>query len=191
MQKWTSLGLAFFICAMVNLTSPLRAQAGSGASAHAGLLYGVRVGLLAHDLGGLWSNTRAEGGVDWNAEVVFNRPSFTLWGGQILPNLGASINSRGDTSKIYAGFVWEFQFENGFFFNIGTGLAVHNGQLESNDANKKQLGSRVLFREPIEFGFAIDQHHRISIMFDHISNADLADPNEGLDTLGLRYGFQF
>jgi hypothetical protein len=87
--------------------------------------------------------------------------------------------------------VWEFQFENGFFFNIGTGLAVHNGQLESNDANKKQLGSRVLFREPIEFGFAIDQHHRISIMFDHISNADLADPNEGLDTLGLRYGFQF
>jgi hypothetical protein len=68
---------------------------------------------------------------------------------------------------------------------------VHNGQLESDDANNKQLGSRVLFRVPIEFGFAIGKHHRISIMFDHISNADLADPNEGLDTLGLRYGFQF
>ena len=189
--KRAAVVLAFLICGTLYLPSALQAQADSDAVTHPGLLYGVRFGLLAHDLGGLWSNTRAEGGVDWNAEVVFNRPSFTLWGGQILPNLGASINSRSDTSKIYAGFVWEFQFDNGFFFNIGTGLTVHSGQLESRDANKKQLGSRVLFREPFEFGFAIDKQHRISIMFDHISNADLADPNEGLDTLGLRYGFQF
>ena len=87
--------------------------------------------------------------------------------------------------------VWEFLFSNGFFFNIGTGLAVHNGQLESDDSNKKQLGSRILFREPIEFGFTFFERHRISILFDHISNADLAEPNEGLDTLGVRYGYQF
>lgn len=191
-SKRAALVLAFLICGTLSLASALQAQtASSDALPHPGWLYGVRFGLLAHDLGGLWSNTRAEGGVDWNAEVVFNRPSFTLGGGQLLPNLGASINSRSDTSKIYAGFVWEFQFDNGFFFNFGTGLAVHNGQLESRDPNKKQLGSRVLFREPIEFGFAIDKQQRISIMFDHISNADLAQPNEGLDTLGVRYGFQF
>jgi hypothetical protein len=28
-------------------------------------------------------------------------------------------------------------------------------------------------------------------MFDHISNAYLASPNEGMDTLGVRYGYQF
>jgi hypothetical protein len=28
-------------------------------------------------------------------------------------------------------------------------------------------------------------------MFDHVSNAYLASPNEGMDTVGVRYGFQF
>jgi len=28
-------------------------------------------------------------------------------------------------------------------------------------------------------------------MFDHISNGYLADPNEGLDTFGIRYGYLF
>ena len=170
---------------------PVQAQTPPATASEPGRLYGLRTGLLVHDVGGLWSNTRSEGGVDFNAELVFRRPSFMLWGGIILPNFGLSINSQGDTSKVYAGVVWEFLFSNGFFFNIGTGLAVHNGQLESDDSNKKQLGSRVLFREPIEFGFTFYERHRISILFDHISNADLAEPNEGLDTLGVRYGYQF
>jgi hypothetical protein len=175
------------------LDRPALAQAlvSSEAGSCPGVLHGFYVGLLAHDLGGLWSNTRAEGGVDLNAEFVFRRPHVMLWEGVIRPNLGLSVNNQGGTSKLYAGAVWEFQFRNGFFFNTGTGLAVHNGQLESDDANQKQLGSRVLFRVPIEFGVSLGGGHRISIMFDHISNADLADPNEGLDTLGLRYGFQF
>lgn len=156
-----------------------------------GLFYGLRLGLLVHDVGGLWSYARAEGGVDVNAEIVFKKPSFMLWEGRVLPNLGVSVNSQGDTSKAYAGGVWEFLFGNGFFFNIGFGLAVHNGQLESDDDNKKELGARVLFREPIEVGFTFYEKHRLSIMFDHISNAYLARPNEGLDTLGVRYGFQF
>ena len=111
--------------------------------------------------------------------------------GLILPNFGMSLNSQGDTSKAYGGILWEFLLDNGIFFNSGVGLAVHNGQTESDDANKKQLGSRVLFRIPIEIGFTISQRHRISILFDHISNAYLADPNEGMDTIGLRYGYQF
>ena len=170
---------------------PLHGQVLPATDSGQSVLYGVRLGLLVHDMGGLWSNTRSEGGVDWNAEIVFKKPSLMLWGGAILPNFGLSVNSRGDTSKVYGGGVWEFQFGKGFFFNVGTGLAVHNGQLESDDANKKQLGSRILFREPIEFGYTFNEHHRISIMFDHISNAGLADPNEGLDTLGVRYGYQF
>jgi hypothetical protein len=184
-------GFAVLISVIFSHPLQARAQIPPGAASGSGIFYGLRFGLLAHDLGGLWSHTRAEGGVDWNAEVVFKKPSFMLWEGAILPNFGLSINSRGDTSKIYGGVVWEFQFSNGWFFNLGTGLAVHNGQLESEDANKKQLGSRILFREPIEFGFTFNKNHRISVMFDHISNAYLANPNEGMDTLGVRYGYQF
>jgi hypothetical protein len=79
----------------------------------------------------------------------------------------------------------------GVFFNTGLGLAVHNGELETNDDQNKALGSRVLFRVPLEIGATFGTRHRISILFAHISNAYLADPNEGLDVLGVRYGFQF
>jgi len=189
MLRYALFGSAILIFGM--FSHPLRAQVPPETASESGIFYGFRFGLLAHDLGGLWSNTRAEGGVDANAEIVFRKPHFRLWEGVILPNFGVSINSQGDTSKIYGGFVWEFQFSNGLFFNIGTGLAVHNGQLESDDSNKKQLGSRILFREPIEFGFTVFERHRISILFDHISNAYLASPNEGMDTIGVRYGYQF
>ncbi len=163
-------------------SQPLQAQDSPEKPSGAGILYGVRLGLLAHDVGGLWSHSRAEGGADVNAELVFGKPGLRLLSGAILPNLGVSINSQGGTSKAYGGLLWEFLLENGLFANSGVGLAIHNGQLESDDANKKQLGSRVLFRVPIEC---------ISILFDHISNAYLASPNEGLDTLGVRYGLQF
>jgi lipid A 3-O-deacylase len=189
MSRSVYFGAALLL--MANLIPWLPARADPASPATASIFYGVRVGLLAHDVGGLWSNTRAEGGIDANAEIVLKKPSGVLWGGVLLPNFGVSINSRGDTSKIYGGAVWEFVFGNGLFFNTGAGLAVHDGQLESDDADNKQLGSRLLFRVPIEFGFTFFERHRLSVLFDHISNGYLADPNEGLDTLGVRYGFQF
>ena len=155
------------------------------------IVYGIRLGVLAHDVGGLWSRSRAEGGVDLNAEIVFKKPSLKLFQGVILPNLGVSVNSQGDTSRAYGGLLWEFLLGSGFFVNSGVGLAVHNGQLESDDPNHKQLGSRALFRIPIEIGFTILERHRLSVMFDHMSNAYLANPNEGMDSIGVRYGFQF
>jgi len=183
------VGVVIFICGMA--TPSVQAQDSSEKACVPEIFYGIRIGLLAHDVGGLWSHSRAEGGVDVNAEIVFNQPGLKLWQGFILPNMGVSINSQHDTSKVYGGLLWEFVFDNGFFVNSGGGFAIHNGHLQSDDSNNKQLGSRVLFRVPIEFGFTIQERHRISILFDHMSNAYLASPNEGMDTIGVRYGFQF
>ncbi|MBI5579608.1 MAG: acyloxyacyl hydrolase [Deltaproteobacteria bacterium] len=188
-RKCALVGAVILFYGMANPC--VQAQDSSGKAFASGILYGIRIGLLAHDVGGLWSHSRAETGVDVNTEIVFSKPRLMLWQGLILPNIGVSINSRHDTSKVYAGLLWEWVFDNGFFVNSGGGLAVHNGQLESDDSNKKQLGSRVLFRVPVEFGFTIRERHRISILFDHMSNAYLATPNEGMDTIGVRYGFQF
>lgn len=188
-QRYALVGLiVLFSGTFIQFT---QAQDSSDRPSSHSIFYGFRLGLLAHDVGGLWSHSRAEGGVDINAEIVFKRPSLKLLAGSVYPNIGVSINNQGGTSKFYGGLLWEFLFENGLFANTGVGLAIHNGQLESDDANNKQLGSRILFRIPIEFGFTIYERHRLSIMFDHISNAYLASPNEGLDTLGVRYGFQF
>ncbi len=150
----------------------------------------LRIGLLYHDLG-LWGGSSQEEGIDFNGELIFS-PSAEILGGRLRPNLGFSLNDQGDTSKIYGGGVLEYSPADTWFIDLGLGLTVHNG--ETNDGNSEQsnqLGSRILFRLAIEAGFAIRERHRISLLFDHISNAYLADPNEGLDTLGIRYGWRF
>lgn len=149
-----------------------------------------RVGILAHDVP-IWSLSREEGGVDVNTEFIFIWPDYSLSAGIVRSNLGISINSQGDTSKIYSGFLWEYIWQSGLFFNLGLGLAVHDGELETNEDDKKELGSRILFRIPIEIGLLFTEHHGLSIMFDHVSNAYLAEPNDGLDTIGIRYIYRF
>jgi hypothetical protein len=157
---------------------------------HPQWLHGFRGGLLAHDIR-LWSRTRSEGGVDLNAEVVFSPPGWTLFNGKILSNLGFSLNSQGDTSSVYTGLLWEFEPQSRFFFNVGLGLALHDGEFETGIDNTKALGSRILFRIPIEVGLLFAKHHGVSILLVHVSNAYLADPNEGLDTFGIRYSYRF
>jgi lipid A 3-O-deacylase len=163
-------------------------QSGRNASAW---LYEVCIGVLAHDVDSLWSGSREESGVDLNAELVFQRPSFPMLSGTVRPNLGLSINNRGDTSKVYCGALWELGVKSRGFLNLGIGAAMHDGELETSRAGKKELGSRVLFRIAFELGYTLNQRHRVSFAFDHISNADLASPNEGLDTVGIRYGYLF
>ena len=167
---------------------PARSENPAGQRDHK-WLYEIRTGILAHDVP-LWSLSSVEGGVDINAELIFGYPDYSLLSGILHTNLGFSLNCRGDTSKIYSGLLWEYLWDTGIFLALGIGLAVHDGKL-NNSNNRKELGSRILFRIPIEIGLLFAVHHGISIMFDHVSNAYLAHPNEGLDTLGLRYTYRF
>ena len=163
---------------------------GTASVGHTGPVDEIRVGLLYHDPE-LWGGSGDEEGFDLNGELILS-PSLELFSGILRPNLGFSLNSEGNTSKIYGGALWEYRWPRGYFFDLGFGLAVHNGEIEEGKvADMAQLGSTVLFRVAFEVGFAIGNRHLISMMFDHISNAYLADPNEGLDTLGLRYGYRF
>ncbi|MBW1692780.1 MAG: acyloxyacyl hydrolase [Deltaproteobacteria bacterium] len=155
-----------------------------------GHLYEVSIGLLAHDVDNLWSRSKKESGVDVNAEMIFKRPRRDVLHGRIRPNLGISVNNQGGTSKIYGGILWELASKS-LFFNIGIGVALHDGELEAKKDDKKGFGARVLFRIPIETGLTIHGRHRFSILFEHISNGYLAHPNEGLDSLGLRYSVLF
>ena len=152
-------------------------------------LYGIRTGILVHDVP-IWSLSRQEGGVDFNAELIFGFPNYRLFSGIVRTNLGVSLNTQGDTSKVYSGLLWEYIWNSGLFLNLGLGLAAHDGELD-NSGDQKELGSRILFRIPIEIGLLFTRHQGVSIMFDHVSNAYLADPNEGLDTIGLRYVYRF
>ena len=146
----------------------------------------LRGGLLAHDVDHLWSNLHMEGGVDFNLEMVLFHPLLKLLAGSICPNLGVTVNTLGFTSKLYVGFLWEWETRAGLFLDLGLGAAVHDGELNDVEPGRKLLGSRILFRIPIEVGIRLSRRWRISLMFSHISNGYTAEYNQGLDVLGLR-----
>jgi hypothetical protein len=112
-------------------------------------------------------------------------------GGTIRPTVGAIVNTEGHTSRAYLDARWEHQTPSGIFFGLGLGGAVHDGLLDPTNPDKKALGSRMLFHVPIEIGLRLDDRRSISVYFEHMSNAFLADSNEGLDSIGMRYGYKF
>jgi len=176
-----------FLATLIALLPPQQAHSGERQP----WLHEIRLGLLDHDTDNLWSGAGREDGLDLNVELAFS-PHLVLWHGQIRPNLGLSVNDRGNTSKIYVGGVWQHLWRNGLIFDLGAGLAVHDGEIEDPQAiDRKQMGSRVLVRFAAEIGYALTAHNRLLLLFDHVSNGYTADPNEGLDTVGIRYGYLF
>jgi len=150
----------------------------------------IRAGVLAHDVPHLWSGFQLEHGADINAEVLLGT-GFPILGGTLRPAIGSSVSTSGYTSKGYIDARWEIEGPAGLFFGLGLGAAFHDGNLDPTDPNRKALGSRVLFHIPFEIGVRIGERHSLSIYFEHTSNASLADYNEGMDNIGVRYGFRF
>ena len=155
------------------------------------LLREVKIGVLSHDVPDLWSGFGLESRTaDLNLEVIL-RPSMHLLWGEVRPAIGTTINFDHGTSHAYLDARWMIESPAGLFFSIGLGAAVHNGHLNPDSADHKALGSRVLFHIPLELGFRFDGHNSVSFYFEHTSNAGLIAHNEGLDRLGIRYGYRF
>lgn len=157
----------------------------------AGLFHELRVGVLAHDVPELWSGFGVEDdAVAFNVEAVLS-PALAFLGGAIRPAVGASITGGGSTSNVYLDARWEYETPSGIFFGLGLGVAVHDGQDDLTDPDLKALGSKALFHIPFEVGLRLDGKNSLSVYFEHMSNGELADHNEGLDRLGVRYGYRF
>ena len=149
----------------------------------------VRGGILAHDRGPFTNNE--EGGADINLEVLFRSPDFLGSIGSPRPHLGFSVNTSGDTDQFYAGLTWEWAFWRRLFAGFSLGGAVHDGKTETSRTDRKELGCRVLFRGSLELGYSLTRRHGVSLFYDRISNLDICDHNEGLETAGMRYGYRF
>ena len=164
-----------------------------GAGHAEGLIRELKGGILAHDVPNLWSGFRTENdAVAINVEALLT-PSLPFLGGTLRPAIGASIATEGGTSNVYLDARWEFETASRIFFSIGLGGTVHNGETKLLAANQtaKALGSHLLFHIPVEIGYRFDRHNSISIYFEHMSNGYTQDQNEGLDRLGIRYGYRF
>lgn len=160
------------------------------AQAPSGFGFELKGGVLAHDVPGLWSGFQLEKGIDLNAEILFGR-GWSMFGGNLRPALGGSFNLEGYTSKGYADLRWEWELPLRTFIGLGLGAAIHDGRLDPTDADRKALGSRILFHVPLEFGVRLDERQSLSVYFEHTSNGRTARYNEALDNVGVRYGVKF
>ena len=173
------------------LAALLAVVASAPVGAGGGLVYELKGGLLAHDVPALWSNFQLErNAVDVNLEVMFT-PAFAFLGGAIRPAVGGNLNTKGDTSNAYIDARWQYETPWGLYFGLGLGAAVHDGHTGPDQPTRKALGSRALFHIPAEIGYRFDTHNSLSIYFEHMSNAYTQDYNEGMDRLGVRYGYRF
>lgn len=156
-----------------------------------GLVHELAVGALAHDVPDLWSGFRREpNSVDINIEAKLS-PAMALFFGTLRPAVGATINASGATSHAYIDARLEYELTKNIYFGFGVGAAVHDGETGRDDPDRKALGSRLLFHIPFELGYRLDAHNSISAYFEHTSNAYTQPFNEGMDRLGLRYGYRF
>ena len=171
------------------------------APAHADSFFDeVRLGILEHDTG-IVGNSK-EDGIDVGLELISN-PLTSLSGiGSPRFVIGGLINSEGQTNQAYAGLMsrWEFaddvlRTDDAFFLEGMVAVGYVDGKLDvtgsPEEAEWKSHGSPWGFRTGFGVGYRIDDTWSVALNFAHFSNADLADPNEGANDVGLRIGMRF
>jgi lipid A 3-O-deacylase len=156
----------------------------------------VKLGVLAHDIHLL--SDHVEPGADLNVEALFPSPALLRVLGAPRPHLGLSLNTAGATNYAYGGLTWRgrpwgqlLTLPEGLFVAGSLGGGLHDGHLHAGPPDRKLLGSRLLFRESVEAGYQLTRRVSLSVMLDHLSNAYLAAPNQGLTNVGARLGVTF
>jgi len=155
-------------------------------------LTAIRGGLLVHDVD-LFGGSE-ENGADLNVEFLFASPAWLkqLWSPHL--HLGVYLHTDNDTNQIYSGLTWEKVIIHRIFLDFAFGLTLHDGDLHCSHHychDDKDLGSAVLFREALELGWHITPRYSFSLIVSHMSNAGLSKDNDGMDHVGIRYGFSF
>jgi hypothetical protein len=102
-----------------------------------------------------------------------------------------NINARGETNQGYLGLVAGHRLLGPIFVELGVGGALHDGKLDTTDPDRRSLGCRVLFHVQGDIGVELGDNWRLMAHADHMSNANICDRNEGLETAGLRLGYRF
>jgi len=159
----------------------------------------LKAGVYEHDASIL--GHQKETGADLNLEILFTSPAFLEIIGSPRPMIGGLVNTSGETDQAYFGLTWDWTFlhdvlraGDGFYVEGSLGGSLHDGKLDVQGAEaqkRKSLGSPVLFREDVDLGYHITPRYSVAISYNHISDADLAKRNEGLNDIGIRFGFKF
>ena len=101
----------------------------------------------------------------FGVEYTNDSASYFLTGIYFEDNLGELF--EGNKSKL--------------FFTPSFGAGIYN------DGSGKKLGNDLQFRTSFEISYELKNKNRIGVSFSHISNANLADKNPGVEILSFSY----
>ncbi|MCE9648732.1 MAG: acyloxyacyl hydrolase [Parvibaculum sp.] len=149
----------------------------------------IRLGGYAHDLK-VFTPGNERNGLDYNAEILFDSPSWLAWLGAPRPQLGTTISNHG-TSMTYAGLDWTVDLSDRTFVDLGLGGAIHDGRLRGYAPEENRYGCRANFHENLSLGYRLTESVSVMATIEHMSNLHLCDYNEGLTNAGIRLGFNF
>lgn len=161
----------------------------------------VRVGVLEHDTS-VGGGDNKEDGVDVGVELLTSPIGALSWVGSPRAVFGLQLNSEGYTNMAYAGILAQktivdgLASENDALYIEGTvAIAYHDGAIDvrsrPEDAEWKSHGSYWLIRSGFGLGYRFNDTYSLTATFSHISNANLAQPNQGSNDIGLRLGMRF
>jgi hypothetical protein len=100
---------------------------------------------------------------------------------QLRPMLGANVTTDGSVYG-YGGLNYDIALNNRWVVtpNFAAGLY-------GKGSNGKRLGGAIEFRSGIELAYAFNDASRVSLAFNHISNASIYDKNPGAEALLIGY----
>jgi lipid A 3-O-deacylase len=154
-----------------------------------GVVSEARIGVFAHDP---WSPEH--GSADINGEFLSVKP-FSLGDYDVLVpriNLGATVNTTGKTSQIYAGLTWTWNVTQAFFVEGALGGGYNNGAIHDNvPVDRNAVGCHANFRESASLGYRFTEQVSLMATVEHLSNAGLCDQNRGVTNVGIRLGYSF
>ncbi|MFO7716738.1 acyloxyacyl hydrolase [Desulfosarcina sp.] len=177
------------LCILIYLIWPIAAL--SESRRPDSIINEIRIGIMEHDVA--TRSTKHEDGNDFTSEFFFRSPGIRFLEvlGSPRPSIGFSVNNNSNTNMMYAGLNWDLRAFELLFLSVGLGGAFHDGELQSSDPERQRLGSRALFRAALAAGFKFNKRGNVSVLFDHVSNGHMAYPNNGLEKLGLQFGFTY
>jgi len=159
----------------------------------------VRLGIAAHDVyGGFLPVNASEWTIgapeDVTFEALFRSPDIEAfhWIGAPRPNIGGTVSTSGRESMLHAGLTWQVPvFETPLYIEATFGAAIHNGALTGATKPARNLGCRVNFYEALGVGAHLSDEWTLTVTYEHTSNANLCEENDGLSNLAVKLGYKF
>lgn len=151
----------------------------------------ARFGAGAYDFGPATSHVFD--GVVLNGEILAPSPEFLDILGSPRPYVGGDFAISDDPIHVvYLGLNWELYLTQRFYLGFSGGGAWNSSPTTvSSSGASKSLGSSALFHLQLSAGIDLTSALTMQVFYNHFSNANLKNSNNGLESIGARLGMRY